>query len=316
MRRIYLDYASLPPIDPRVWREVNKYSAHEFANPSSIYKEGVEAKKALLSARRCAAAFIHGHDDEIYFTSGGTEANALALEGAARAFIHGGNVKPHLIISAIEHSSTIETARMMEKQGMEVTVLPVNKSGFISLEDLKKAIKPNTYLVSIMFVNNEIGAVQPIKEIAKVIRHSRSITNNQDPITNNQKPTSNYPLFHTDASQAALYHDLNMEKLGVDMMTLDGGKICGPRGIGALYVRRGTPIEPIIYGGGQESRDAVGRRKYSGYHGLCQSSRFGGAGKGKRSRTALGIEENVYRRTQKNNPAGNDHWRRSFTGLF
>ena len=250
-RRIYLDYASLAPIDPRVLREMKRFSADEYANPSSLYKEGVNAKKALEEGRKKVGDFIHGHSDEIVFTSGGTEANGLALEGSCRAAYEAaengmdginGIEKPHMIISAIEHSSIIECANIMEKHGVEVTRLGVDSHGLISLDELKKAIKLNTFLVSIMTVNNEIGTIQPIREIAKVIRRAKVGLNAR----------SRYPLFHTDAAQAALYADLNVEKLGVDLLTLDGSKVYGPRGIGALYVKRGTPIGPIIYGGGQE----------------------------------------------------------------
>ena len=238
-KRIYLDYASLTPIDPHVEREIEKFSASEYANPSSLYKEGVAAKKGLEDSRKKVAEFIHAHADEVVFTSGGTEANGLALEGVARAAHRSGIEKPHLIISAIEHSSIMECAKMMEKQGVEVTRLAVDSCGLISLDELKKAIKSNTFLVSIMTVNNEIGTIQPIREIAKVIRRERA-------------KNAHYPLFHTDAAQAALYEDLNVEKFGVDLLTLDGSKVYGTRGIGSLYVKRGTPIEQIIYGGGQE----------------------------------------------------------------
>lgn len=246
--RIYLDYASLTPIDPRVIREMKAYSSFLYANPSSLYKEGVHAKKALAEGRQKVADYINAHADEIVFTSGGTEANALVLEGVGRAAVHAGfvdpmkGVKPHIIISNIEHSSIIETANMLEKHGCEVTRLSVDSNGIISLDELKKSIKSNTVLVSVMMVNNEIGSVQPIKEIAKIIRQYRKV----------QPRPSNYPLFHTDAAQA-LYEEINMDNLGVDFLTLDGGKMYGPRGIGALYVRRHAPIEAIIHGGGQEN---------------------------------------------------------------
>jgi cysteine desulfurase len=240
-KRIYLDYASLTPIDPRVLREMKAFSTPEYANPSSLYKEGVAAKKAMGEARKGIAEAIHAHADEVVFTSGGTEANGLALEGAGRAAHRNGIEKPHLIISAVEHSSIMEVAAMMEKHGVEVSRVPVDASGAVSADEVRKAIKPNTFMVSIMTVNNEIGTIQPIREIAKAVRWARAnVTKAQ------------YPLFHTDAAQAALYEPLNMEQLGVDLMTLDSSKVYGPRGIGALYVRRGTPIEPIIYGGGQE----------------------------------------------------------------
>lgn len=241
MARIYLDYASLTPIDSRAAREIKAFSDNEYANPSSIYKEGVAAKKALALARSKIADFIHAHSDEIVFTSGGTEANGLALEGAGRAARRGGIEKPHIVTTNIEHSSIMEVISMMEIHGVEVTRLPVDQNGVVSSEEVRKAIRPNTFMVSIMTVNNEIGSIMPIREIAKAVRWARKNVTN-----------TNYPLLHTDAAQAALYEDLNVEQLGVDLMTLDGGKVYGPRGIGALFVRRGIPIEPIVYGGGQE----------------------------------------------------------------
>jgi len=243
MKRIYLDYASLTPVDPRVIREMKAYSSSDFANASSLYKEGVAAKKALEEGRSKVAAFLHAHADEIIFTSGGTEANGLAIEGAGRTAHRNGFEKPHLIISTIEHSSVIETANMMEKHGVEVTRISVNEKGIISLEELKKALKPSTFMVSIMAVNNEIGSIQPLRDAIKIVRDYRKARTDGK---------VQYPLFHCDAAQAPLYMDLNMEKLGVDLLTLDGTKSYGPRGIGCLFIRRNTPIEQIIYGGGQE----------------------------------------------------------------
>jgi cysteine desulfurase len=243
-KRIYLDYASLTPIDPRVVREMGKFSASAYANPSSLYKEGVTAKKVLAEMRKKVADLIHAHADEIVFTSGGTESNALVLEGVGRAAHRNGIAKPHIIISSIEHSSIIETAHMLEKHGCEITRLSVDRAGVVSVEELKKALKPTTVLVSIMMVNNEIGSIQPIKEIAKVVRQARA--------GKDAAKADAYPLFHTDAAQGFLYEELFVEKLGVDFMTLDGSKVYGPRGIGCLFMKRGAPIEPIMYGGGQE----------------------------------------------------------------
>ena len=244
---IYLDYASLTPIDPRVLKVMGEYSKPQYANPSSWYKQGVAAKKALDAGRKGVADFLHAHADEIIFTSGGTEANNLALRGVKGR---------HLIISEIEHSSIRETAFVLEKNGVEVTRIGVDEKGIVRLDELKKAIKPETFLVSIMMVNNETGAVQPIREIAKIIRQARARFSEK--IDGQVVVGAAYPLFHTDAAQAALYEDLNVDQLGVDLLTLDGSKVYGPRGMGALYVRRKIlnteppAIEPIIYGGGQE----------------------------------------------------------------
>ena len=267
-RRIYLDYASLTPIDPQVIREVNKYSSITYTNPSSLYFEGVSAKKALIQGRKIVADFINAHSDEIVFTSGGTEANNLALNGVIQSARANGIEKPHIIISSIEHSSIIETVNILEKQGCEVTRLSVNHSGIVSLDELRKSIKANTVLVSIMTVNNEVGTIQPIREIAKIVRRARlksdepaggdsspdlsEAKRRENPVAPRGRMNNVYPLFHTDSAQAAIYQDLNVEKLGVDLLTLDGSKAYGPRGIGCLYIRRNTPINPIIYGGGQE----------------------------------------------------------------
>ncbi len=301
MKRIYLDYASLTPIDPRVTREMRKYSSGAYANPSSLYKEGVAAKNALAIGRQKVADYLNAHLDEIIFTAGGTEANALAIEGVVKAFKgqkDNWNKKPHIIISAIEHSSILETANMMEKYGCEVTRLAVDKGGVISLNELKKAIKSETILVSIMTVNNEIGSVQPIKEIAKIIRHARA---------DFRGPTSErsdlYPLLHTDAAQA-LYEEINMDNFGVDLLTLDGGKVYGPRGIGALYVRRlvieGGLIEPIILGGGQERGLRSGTENIPGIMGfgmaleLLKSAHFSQLKWSEKEMTRLGELRNSF----------------------
>jgi len=272
MKRIYLDYASLTPIDSRVIREVKKYSSAKYANPSSLYKEGVVAKKALEEGRKKVVGFIHAHSDELIFTSGGTEANNLAIEGVLKAAHKNGVQRPHLIISSIEHSSIIEVANVVEHMGCEVTRLPVNANGIVSLDELKKSIKPNTVLVSIMMVNNEVGTVEPIREAIKIVRQARKAK----VATNIELADSKYPLFHTDAAQA-LYEDINMESLGVDLLTLDGSKVYGPRGIGCLYVRRGTPIEPIIYGGGQEKGMRSGTENIPAIMGFAKALELLGA---------------------------------------
>lgn len=251
-RRIYLDYASLTPIDKRVLREINNFSSSEYANPSSFYKEGVQAKEILKNSKIEISDYIHSHPSEIYFTSGGTESNNLSILGVIES-LHEKGVeydKMHVLISVIEHSSVRECANHLSNLGVEVESISVNENGVVSVDEIKNKIKSNTVIVSIMTVNNEIGTIQPIREIAKTIRHFR-LNSKQASDFNFQDFA--YPVFHTDASQAFLFEEINTEKLGVDLLTLDSSKVYGPRGFGLLYVRKNTPIVPIIFGGGQES---------------------------------------------------------------
>lgn len=210
MKRIYLDYASLTPIDKGVMKFIKKYSSGEYTNPSSLYASGVKAKSALDEAKVRVASAIHAHPDEIIFTSGGTESNHLVLNKFKGKKI---------IISAIEHSSIIKN--------VDAVHILVDTHGQVDLEILKKSLTLDTALVSIMMVNNEIGIIEPISEIVKIIRDF------------NKKNSTNI-LFHTDACQAVGYLPLFVEKLGIDMMTLDGHKMYGPRGVGMLYIKRGA----------------------------------------------------------------------------
>ncbi len=250
-KRIYADYASLTPVDPRVVRVISEAMAEYNANPSSLYTEGVKAKKALEDARLSVASHFGLNKDEVIFTSGGTESNNLAFYGILSAFEEsdlrkklGNKVKPHIVISTIEHPSIIELCLQLIEQGYEVSFIPVNASGLVDSRDIGKVLRPETVLVSIMYANNEIGTIQPIKDITREVRHFKKSL---------ERDNHEYPYVHTDASQAVLYEDSRIPRLNVDLMTIDGGKVYGPRGIGALLKRRYVSIASMMHGGGQEA---------------------------------------------------------------
>ncbi len=245
MGKIYLDNSATTPVDKEVLSAMNKYWACDFGNPSSIHSLGVEAKKSLQKSREIVAKFLNAHDREIIFTSGGTEANNLAIFGLINSVRKDGKKysEMHFITTEIEHSSILECFKELENRGSRVDYLKVNEFGLISSKDLREKIMPETLLVSIGYANSEIGTIQPIKEIIKEIRHKRK---------ENGENRFSAPYFHIDASQAGLYLNMNVEELGVDFLTIDAQKMYGPKGIGALYIRDGIKISPIIFGGGQE----------------------------------------------------------------
>lgn len=248
--KIYLDYAATTPLDEKVLKAMLAYLKENFGNPSSPHSFGQKAKIAVEEARKKVADFLNCLPGEVYFTSGATEANNLAILGASRAAQKKG-LKPHIITSKIEHHSVLEPCRQAEKQGVEITYLPVDKEGLVRVADVEKAIKKNTILVSIGYANNEIGAIQPIGQIGHLIGQKMS-----------------YPLFHVDAVQAVNYLSCDVKKLGVDLLTLSGHKIYGPKGVGALYTKQGAPIEPLIYGGGQETGMRSGTENVAAIVGL------------------------------------------------
>lgn len=246
MKRTYLDHAAATPISAEALNVMMVIVKKFSANPSGIHREGREARATLEAARAEVAGILFAHADEVVFTSGATEANNMTLLGAVGAAFKHGVARPHVIVSAIEHPSVLEVVRALEGENVKVDYLPVDSRGLVNPRDLRKLITPDTVLVSVMYANNEIGTIEPIHDIAKEIRHARKMNG------------SVYPYFHTDAAQAGNYLDLDVRSLGVDLMTLSSGKTYGPRGVSALYVRRGVKIEPLMYGGEHEGGRRAG----------------------------------------------------------
>ena len=226
----YFDNSATTKIDERVLKSMLPYLKENYGNASSIYSLGRESREAIDTAREKVAKALGCDNKEIYFTNSGTESDNWAIKGVAFANREKGN---HIITSSIEHHAVLHTCKYLEKQGFEVTYLPVQKNGIVDIKELKKAIRKETILISIMYVNNEIGTIQPIKEIGEIAK---------------EKGT----YFHTDAVQAVGNVEINLNELNIDLLTLSGHKFNGPKGIGALYIKNGVRIENLLHGGGQE----------------------------------------------------------------
>jgi cysteine desulfurase len=247
-KRIYADWAATTPIHWSVLRAMRKVG-QTWANPSAIHKEGVAAKRVLESARASVARDLSVRPDEVFFTSGGTEANATIIQGVLRMHLEKG-VKPadvHVVSTAIEHSSVIETLRLFEKHGVKVSYVAPGADGVMRADDVLKAITPQTVLVSCMYANNEIGTIQPVSKIGAGIRKVRAAKGGD---TSGADGT--FPIFHVDASQAPLWLACDPEGLRADAVTIDGHKMQGPKGVGALIVRNHLAFLPLMAGGGQE----------------------------------------------------------------
>ena len=250
VRRIYLDYAATTPTHPEVVQAMLPYFTENFGNPSSVHSLGQEARQAVEEAREKVAHLIGARPQEIFFTSGGTEANNLAIKGVALANRNRGN---HIITTPIEHHSVLETCKFLEESGFEITYLPVDGQGLVDPGNVRKALTPKTMLISIMLANNEVGTIEPLAEIGKIAREAEV-------------------YFHTDAVQAVGHIPVDVEELGVDLLSASAHKLYGPKGIGALYIRKGTRLVPLAHGGEQESGHRAGTENVPGIVGFGKAA--------------------------------------------
>ncbi len=250
MKRIYLDYAATTPTHPEVVKAMLPYFTEAFGNPSSIYSYGQETKGAIEEARVKVADLIGARDEDIVFTSGGTEADNFAIKGVAYANELKGN---HIITSSIEHHAVLETCKFLERKGFIITYLPVDKCGSVDPDDVRKAITDKTILISVMHANNEMGTIEPTAKIGKIAKEAEI-------------------YFHTDAVQAVGHIPVDVNELGVDLLSMSAHKLYGPKGIGALYVKKGTKLTPFMHGGEQERRRRASTESVPGIVGLGKAA--------------------------------------------
>ena len=257
-REIYLDHAATTPLRAEALQAMLPYLQEAFGNPSSIHAVGQRARKALEDARDVVAKALECRANEVVFTSGGTESDNAAIKGGAMALRPTGN---HVITTAIEHHAVLHTCHQLEGMGCDVTYIPVDRDGLVDPRDVLDAVTDGTVLVSVMYANNEIGTVQPVAEIARLVKERA-------------KEQGRTILVHTDAVQAAGYLDLSVKTLGVDMLSLSGHKFHGPKGAGLLFVRRGTPFSPLLMGGGQERERRSGTENVPAIVGMAEALRL------------------------------------------
>ncbi|MDD7216524.1 MAG: cysteine desulfurase NifS [Firmicutes bacterium] len=250
MRNVYLDYSATTPVKEEVLKEMIPYFTEKFGNPSSLYDKGLEARDAVTHAREQVAALINADPGEIFFTAGGTEADNWAVFGAADKLKEKGN---HIITTKIEHHAMLHSCAFLEKHGFDVTYLDIDKDGRVDLQQLKDSITDKTILISVMMVNNEIGTVQPIKEIGKIAKEHKI-------------------LFHTDAVQALGNVPIDVKDMGIDLMSMSSHKIYGPKGEGALFIRKGVRISNYLHGGAQEAGRRAGTENLTGIVGFGKAA--------------------------------------------
>ncbi len=286
MKAYYLDHAAATPLDATVLAAMQPYLEDEFANPSSLYGTARRTRQAVETARHQVAGLLGAKPTEIVWTSGGTEGDNLAVQGVLRAAGPGA----HWVATAIEHDAILGQVEPLRRQGWPATVVPARPNGLVDPAAVQTAITDDTVLVSVMLANNEIGTIQPVAEIAK-----RLVAVRADRTDRGVK----LPLYlHTDATQAANYLDLHVARLGVDLLTLNGSKIYGPKGVGALYVRQGTQLEPLLYGGGQERGRRSGTENVAGVVGLGVALQLVQGTREAEARRLLALRDQAWRAIQ------------------
>ncbi len=277
---IYLDNAATTPARPEVVEAMMPYFTENYGNPSTVYGLGQASKEAINNARRIIADAIGAKENEIYFTAGGSESDNWAIKATAEAYQSKGK---HIITTKIEHHAVLYTCEWLEKQGYEVTYLDVDENGLISLEQLEKSIRPDTILISIMFANNEIGTIEPIKEIGEIARRHKV-------------------LFHTDAVQAFTQVDINVDDMNIDMLSASGHKFNGPKGIGFLYIRKGVKIKNFIHGGAQERNRRAGTENVPGIVGLGKACEIAMSNMKERTKKEIELRDHLIDRIIKEVP--------------
>lgn len=273
---IYMDNAATTPVKPEVLEAMLPYFTEKFGNPSSIYSISAANKKAITDARELIAKTIHTATENIYFTAGGSESDNWALKATAEAYAEKGK---HIITTKIEHHAILHTCEYLEKNGFEVTYLDVDENGLVDLEQLERAIRPDTILISVMFANNEIGTIEPIAEIGKIAREHGV-------------------LFHTDAVQAYTQVPIDVEAMNIDMMSVSGHKINGPKGIGFLYIRKGVKIRSFVHGGAQERHRRAGTENVTGIIGLAKAAEIANANREERTKKEIAVRDHMIERIE------------------
>ncbi|HLD28802.1 MAG TPA: cysteine desulfurase family protein, partial [bacterium] len=272
MNRIYLDHNATTPADPEVVRAMLPYFSEKYGNASSIHFFGQQARNAVEEVRDSVARLIGAQYEEIYFTGGGTESDNLAVKGVCQAAKGKGN---HIITSGIEHSAVLNTCRFLEGKGFEVTYLPVDEYGRVNPDDVRKAVRKTTVLITVMHANNEVGTIQPVAELGKIAQE-RDIP------------------FHTDAVQSFGKLSVNAEKMNADLISVSGHKIHGPKGIGCIYIRKGIRIEPLMHGGHHEREKRAGTENVPGIIGLGKAAGLAAAKREEESLRLTGLREKLW----------------------